>query len=263
MGRVIEDINTALELDARDPQALALAQALERWAEEQPAPLIDVLHAPLTQLRTRLARRAPDAQQERERLLSAAASARPRAPNAAGGTQMAVGVPAASAVTPLQTVRNRLGMEMVLIPAGEFQMGSNTGDSDEQPVHTVRISRPFYLGTYEVTQGQWQAVMGRNPSWFTGEPTRPVERVSWDNIQIFLQQLNAREGGAGYRLPTEAEWEYAARAGTSTAYSFGDDEQKLGEYAWYRANASNTTRPVGLKTPNAWGLHDMHGNVWE
>ena len=203
-------------------------------------------------------------QQERERLQSAAASTRPTAPGAAGGTQIAVGVPGAPAVTPLQTVRNSLGMELVLIPAGEFQMGSNNRNGDEEPAHSVRISRPFYLSKYEVTQGQWQAVMGSNPSWFTGEPTRPVERVSWDDIQIFLQQLNAREIGTGYRLPTEAEWEYAARAGTSTAYSFGNDAQKLGAYAWYLANATSsyTTHPVGQKAPNAWGLHDMLAMSW-
>ncbi len=118
VGRVIEDINTALELEARDPQALALAQALERWAEKQPAPLVaGLLHVPLTQLHARLQ--------------SAAAAGRPRTASVAGGTQVAVSLPAAPAVTPLQTVRNSLGIELVLIPAGEFQMGSNTGDSDQ------------------------------------------------------------------------------------------------------------------------------------
>jgi formylglycine-generating enzyme required for sulfatase activity len=103
--------------------------------------------------------------------------------------------------------------------------------------------------------------MGNNPSKFKGDPNRPVESVSWDDVQEFLRRLNAKEGG--YRLPTEAEWEYAARAGSTTAYSFGDGESQLGQYAWYDGNASNTTHPVGRLQPNAWGLYDMHGNVWE
>ena len=133
----------------------------------------------------------------------------------------------------------------------------------EKPVHTVRLTQAFYLGKYEVTQGQWQAVMGKNPSQFTGDANRPVEQVSWDDVQEFIRRLNAREGGAQYRLPTEAEWEYAARAGSTTAYSFGNDARQLGEYAWYRDNAGGKTHPVGQKKPNAWGLHDMYGNVWE
>src|SRR5262249_21606645 len=111
------------------------------------------------------------------------------------------------------TFINSIGMVFVLIPAGEFMMGSNDGDYDERPVHEVRISRPFYLGKYELTQGQWQAVMGRNPSHFTGDPTLPVEQISWEEVQTFVRALNTREGGTAYRLPTEAEWEYAARAG--------------------------------------------------
>jgi formylglycine-generating enzyme required for sulfatase activity len=142
-------------------------------------------------------------------------------------------------------------------------MGSNNGDDDEKPMHTVRISRPFYLGKYEVTQGQWEAIMGKNPSRFTGDPNRPVEQVSWEDVQEFLQRLNAREGGARYRLPTEAEWEYAVRAGSTTAYSFGDSTSQLGQYAWHDGNAGGATHPVGRLQPNAWGLHDMHGNVWE
>jgi formylglycine-generating enzyme required for sulfatase activity len=161
------------------------------------------------------------------------------------------------------TLTNSLGMKFVLIPAGELQMGSANGFEDEKPVHTVRISQAFYLGKHEVTQAQWQAVMGSNPSQFAGDPQRPVERVSWDDVQAFVQKLNAREGGAQYRLPTEAEWEYAARAGSQTAYSFGDDAAQLGQYAWYDKNAGGTTHPVGQLQPNAWGLYDMHGNVWE
>ena len=142
-------------------------------------------------------------------------------------------------------------------------MGSTSGDDDERPVRTVRISKSFYLGIYEVTQGQWEAVMGDNPSRFTGDPNRPVERVSWEEVQQFIDEFNAREGGTKYRLPTEAEWEYAARAGSTTAYSFGDDNGQLSKYAWFGDNAGNTTHPAGQLQANAWGLYDMHGNVWE
>jgi formylglycine-generating enzyme required for sulfatase activity len=161
-----------------------------------------------------------------------------------------------------KTLRNSLGMEFVLIPAGTFQMGSSKGDDDERPVHTVTLSRPFYLGTTEVTQGQWAAVMGSNPSQYKGRD-HPVEQVSWEEVQRFIKQLNAKEGSSLYRLPTEAEWEYAARAGTRSAWSFGDEERSLGTYAWYGDNAGNRTHPVGQKRPNGWGLYDMHGNVRE
>lgn len=164
---------------------------------------------------------------------------------------------------PPQTITNSLGIEFILIPAGEFSMGSANGANDESPGHTVRISHAFYIGKYEVTQSQWEAVMGTNPSQFKGESKRPVEQVSWEDAQEFVRKLNAKEGGTKYRLPPEAEWEYAARAGSTTAYSFGDDVTQLGEYAWYDQNAGNTTHPVGQRKPNAWGLHDMHGNVWE
>ncbi len=184
---------------------------------------------------------------------------------AAAGTQVAVGVPPEPVTSSGKTLRNALGMEFVRIPAGELRMGSEDKNAydDEKPVHTVRLTRAFYLGKYEVTQGQWQEVMGSNPSLSTGDANRPVEQVSWDDVQAFLQRLNAREGGTPYRLPTEAEWEYAARAGSTTAYSFGTDAQQLGAYAWHSANAGSTTHPVGQKQPNAWGLHDMHGNVLE
>jgi len=153
---------------------------------------------------------------------------------------------------------NSIGMEFVHIPAGTFAMGSK----DERPVHQVSISQPFYLGRYAVTQAQWVAIMGHNPSQFRGE-NHPVANVSWEDVQEFIKQLNAREGGTWYRLPTEAEWEYAARAGSTTRYSFGDDESQLDTYAWYAANAGGTPHPVGQLRPNAWGLYDMHGNVWE
>ena len=169
------------------------------------------------------------------------------------------GTPAATG----NTWRNSLGIEFVLVPAGKFMMGSDKDGDDEKPVHEAHLSMPFYLGKYEVTQGQWQAVMGNNPSRFKGDPNLPVEHVTWEDVQAFMRKLNAREGSTTYRLPTEAEWEYAARAGTTTDYSFGDDPHLLGAYAWYAENAERKTHPVGQKKANAWGLHDMHGNVWE
>ena len=153
------------------------------------------------------------------------------------------------------------GMEFVRVPAGEFLMGSTSdeADDDEQPLTRVRISRAFELGKHEVRQAEWEAVMESNPSRFDecgGDC--PVEQVSWDDVQEFIGRLNALEGEARYRLPTEAEWEYAARAGTSGDRYGGD----LDAIAWYEEN-SEGTHPVGQKVPNAWGLHDMLGNVWE
>jgi formylglycine-generating enzyme required for sulfatase activity len=154
-------------------------------------------------------------------------------------------------------------MEFVLIDAGTFQMGAADGWELERLVHSVCISLPFYLGKYPVTQAQWATVMGNNPSAFKGHPDWPVESVSWEHVQGFIQKLNARGNDEYYRLPTEAEWEYACRAGSTTVYCFGDDSSQLGEYAWYRENAGGQPHPVGLLKPNAWGLYDMHGNVWE
>jgi formylglycine-generating enzyme required for sulfatase activity len=165
-----------------------------------------------------------------------------------------------------QPVADFLGMEFVLVPAGQFMMGAGEderADGDERPRHPVTISRPFYLGVHEVTQGQWETVMDNNPSHFKGRD-RPVENVSWEDVQEFILRLNREEeNGRRYRLPTEAEWEYAARAGSTGAYSFGDDAGMLDAHAWYLDNAGGTTHPVGTRNPNAWGLHDMHGNVWE
>lgn len=155
------------------------------------------------------------------------------------------------------------GIKFVLIPAGDFMMGSNA--SGEEPIHKVTIENPFYLGKYPVTQKQWKALMGSNPSEFKGhfKGNNPVENVCWDDIQDFIRMLNLMEHTDKYRLPSEAEWEYACRAGTTTRYSFGDSELKLGDYAWYSENSDNKTHPVGKKEPNPWGLYDMHGNVWE
>ncbi len=161
--------------------------------------------------------------------------------------------------------KNSIGMEFVLIPAGSFMMGTDKNfedcDDHETPRHKVTISKPFYIGKYEVTQDQWVAVMGSNPSKFKGRK-RPVDQVSWEDTQSFIRKLNRKEETDKYRLPTEAEWEYAARAGTTTAYSFGNDKGGLGQYAWYGGN-SGKTHPVGQLRPNAWGLYDVHGNLWE
>jgi formylglycine-generating enzyme required for sulfatase activity len=181
------------------------------------------------------------------------------APKMAEGASRPRGI---SVSTPEPRLVDRFGIDFVLIPAGTFQMGSDHGDDNEKPVHTVRLSRPFYLGMYPVTQRQWEAVMGSNPSRFQG-PEHPVERVSWNKVQEFIRSLNTHEGRALYRLPTETEWEYAARAGATGAYCFGDDVTQLAQYAWYADSARGITYPVGQLQPNAWGLYDMHGNVWE
>ena len=179
-------------------------------------------------------------------------------PQAAPLPPMQAGMPEA-----LSALRNSIGMELVLMPAGEFMMGSDYAEPDERPIHRVVISKPFYLGKYEVTQAQWLEVMGTNPSHFKGDLNRPVERVSWYMVQDFIRRLNGREGHSKYRLPTEAEWEYAMRAGSTTRYSFGDNESFLEQFAWYNKNDGGKTHPVGQLKPNAWGLYDMHGNVWE
>lgn len=152
-------------------------------------------------------------------------------------------------------------IEFIKIAPGEFTMGCSAGDAacnaDEKPAHHVRITRAFELGKYEVTQAQWQTIMGSNPSVMRGDD-RPVESISKNEAQSFLNKLNARNDGYRYRLPTEAEWEYAARAGTKEAYG-----GKLDEIAWYAGNSEDETHPVGKKKPNAWGLYDMQGNVRE
>jgi len=154
---------------------------------------------------------------------------------------------------------------MVSLPAGQFLMGSPDSDPDardnEKPQHQVQVNS-FAIGKYPVTQAQYEAVMGTNPSYFKNNPQNPVEKVSWNDAQAFCQKLSQITGKT-YRLPTEAEWEYACRAGTTTRFYFGDDANQLGDYAWYDGNSQKTTHPVGQKRPNAWGLHDMIGNVWE
>jgi formylglycine-generating enzyme required for sulfatase activity len=152
-------------------------------------------------------------------------------------------------------------MEFISVPTGEFIMGCSTGDNEcrnnEKPAHRVRIEKRFYMQKYEVTQAQWADVMGSNPSEHQGADL-PVQNVSWNDIEEFLAKLNARGDGFYYRLPTEAEWEYSARAGNSAPYSGPIDA-----IAWYDKNSGRRPHAVGSKQPNAWGIHDMSGNVWE
>jgi formylglycine-generating enzyme required for sulfatase activity len=152
------------------------------------------------------------------------------------------------------------------IPAGTFQMGDETGDgvpTDEHPVHTVNITKPFYIGVFEVTQQQWQTITGSNPSFFTGladSPSRPVEQSAWVDCNAYLAQISTL-AGVTLRLPTEAEWEYACKAGTHGNYSCADAD--IDSHVWYDLNSSGTTHEVGSKLANPWGLYDVHGNVWE
>jgi formylglycine-generating enzyme required for sulfatase activity len=142
-------------------------------------------------------------------------------------------------------------------------IGSPDSDAEardnEKPAHRVILRQPFYLGKYPVTQAQWAAVMGNNPSRFKGNPNHPVDNVSWNDVHAFLHKLNEWKGGGDYRLPTEAQWEYACRAGTETPRYYHD----VNAIAWCRGNSNAQPQPVGQKLPNAWGLYDMLGNVWE
>ena len=148
-------------------------------------------------------------------------------------------------------------MGLVWIPPGQFIRGSETGDADEKPAQLVTLSNGFYMGRYAVTQAQWQAVMGNNPSHFEGDDL-PVEQVSWNDAQTFIERLNEQGARFTYRLPTEAEWEYACRAGTT-----GDGAGDLEVMAWHKGNSGGRTQAVGTRLPNAFGLFDMLGNVWE
>jgi formylglycine-generating enzyme required for sulfatase activity len=176
----------------------------------------------------------------------------------------------------LPTITTKSGVEMVLIPPGSFQMGSRSGQENEKPVHSVQIDS-FWMDKYEVTQAEFDKSGKPNPSHFKG-PDFPVEMINWPQAALYCNYRSHAEGfkpcynedtgecnfqADGYRLPTEAEWEYACRAGSDTDYSFGNDSRKIGEHAWYADNASQKTHPVGKKKPNAWGLYDMHGNVAE
>ncbi|MGE0129980.1 MAG: SUMF1/EgtB/PvdO family nonheme iron enzyme [Blastocatellales bacterium] len=161
----------------------------------------------------------------------------------------------------IENLGNGEELVMVNLPGDEFTMGSNK-HKDEMPPHQVKVG-PFAIGKTEVTQGQWKLLMGDNPSNFKVDDNHPVEQVSWDRAQEFIKRLRDKTGDQTYRLPTEAEWEYAAHAGSTTEYCFGDDKSSLGEYAWYYDNSDSKTHSVGIKKPNAWSLRDMHGNVLE
>ncbi len=152
-------------------------------------------------------------------------------------------------------------MELILIPPGSFDMGSNKGQTHEKPVHKVTLKNAFYMGKYGVTHEQWQTVMGANPSHIM-DPKRPVDAGSWYACRDFVAKLSEKTARK-FSLPSEAEREYACRAGSTTEFCYGDGEAGLGEYAWYSDNADLMTHPVGQKKPNKFGLFDMHGNVWE
>ena len=169
-------------------------------------------------------------------------------------------------------ITNSIGMKLVLIPAGKFLMGSPENEvgrfPNEGPQHEVEISQPFYMGQYPVTVGQFRTfARDKNYSWqdpgSTQRENQPVSSVNWNDAVAFCDWLSKKEGKK-YRLPTEAEWEYSCRAGTTTAYWFGDDPNKLGEYAWFSGNSGGKTQEVGTKQPNPWGLYDMYGNyMWQ
>jgi formylglycine-generating enzyme required for sulfatase activity len=164
---------------------------------------------------------------------------------------------------------NELGMQFKLIPPGAFLMGSDRGEENERPVHQASVNRPLYMGVHVVTQAQWRSVMDSEP-WRGVDKVKsgdrfPAVNVTWYDAQLFLTKLGQRDNGA-YYLPTEEEWEYAARAGTTTEFSFGDDGRDLRSYGWYRdmtQGGEEYAHEVGLKRPNPWGLYDMHGNIWE
>jgi len=177
---------------------------------------------------------------------------------------------------PNKKFTNTLGMEFVLIPAGSFMIGSPKDEPARyanEIQHRVNLTRAFYIQTTEVTQGQWKSIMGKNLAAHKGcGDNCPVEQVSWDDAQAFIQKLNQKEGTDRYRLPTEAEWEYACRAGSTAAFANGGItvmklkcgfDPNLDAMGWYCFNSGNTIHPVAQKNPNAWGLYDMHGNVQE
>jgi uncharacterized protein (TIGR02996 family) len=230
-----------LEAMLEDPNDLALRIVFADWLEERGDPRGELLH--LTHILTQ----SIDVPQrpEKEARLQALVDE---------------GVPA---LGPIYT--NGIDMRFAWIPPGTFLMGSTeTGRHRRdcfvnETQHRVILTKGFFMGIHHVTQGQYQTVMGKNPSYFKGD-SLPVECVSWNDSIIFCKKLSKQEG-TEYQLPGEAQWEYACRAGTASAFCFGNDPSKLDEYAWYGLNSSSQPQAVGQKKPNAWGLYDMHGNV--
>lgn len=193
-----------------------------------------------------------------------------------GASRPAAGAASAPASQPASVIVKKLPemsldlagnvkIKFVLIPAGRFMMGSpsteKSRETDEGPQRGITITKPFYMAVTPLTQQQYQAVTGQNPGAFVG-PDNPVVNVSWHEATDYCKSLS-QQTSKKVRLPTEAEWEYACRAGGATRYFFGDDDKQLGDYAWYQRNSEQKTHPVAGKKPNAWGLYDMHGNVWE
>jgi uncharacterized protein (TIGR02996 family) len=243
--RAEETLLAAIRSDPSDPVAwIALADCLEEEGRLADAELVRIRewlrHAPPRNSRERRQREA-----RMQGLL--AAGARPIGPRRR------------------VSITGGVDLEMSLIPPGAFWMGSPAGEaerfSDEGPRHRVTLTKGFWLGVHPVTQRQWRAVMGGNPSDFPGDE-HPVEKVSWGACQEFCRKLEALTNEA-FRLPTEAQWEYACRAGATTVYSTGDHAADLDRAAWYGKTSGGRPRPVGQKEPNAWGLYDMHGNVLE
>ena len=179
-----------------------------------------------------------------------------------------LGIEKEAAIPKPGDVKTFLGIEFVYIPPGGFIMGYNSifkhpnmPNVFGKPAHKHEISKGFWISKYEITQKQYKAIMGKNPSHFQGDDL-PVDSISWNDAKNFIKKLNSK-GGGHFRLPTEAEWEYACRAGSETAFYFGNDASLLENYAWTNKNSDNHTHPVGEKLPNAWGLYDMIGNLWE
>jgi formylglycine-generating enzyme required for sulfatase activity len=206
--------------------------------------------------------------------LAGCGDAKSPAPPAAGSTQQ----PAGHAASGLRDIITKSGIEMVALPGGEFSMGVANGNPDEGPAHKVRVS-PFLIDKHEITQEQFAKVQLPNPSHWNENPKKPVERVRWRDAKQFCNERSILEGlkpcynektpdwdcdysANGYRLPTEAEWEYACRAGSDQPYDFGQAD-RLRQFAWFGDNAEERTHVVGQKKPNKWGLHDMYGNVSE